>query len=183
MLIFSHSFFSPGANLVNPTCRVKASRKLLCPALNSFFFLRANASRSCFLQVLCSEGTLASECSRSSVMCIVQSDQWQWPLFVLVLGCRHIPSGPAQSSLALPSQQNNKHASQANSSCHVVNGLGYTSWRPAEAFTLRGGITNTLSLSVGWSGAGARYAQLGMIQRAAFFFQRKRFVSMDHGCC
>lgn len=51
-----------------------------------------------------------------------------------------------KASLALPSQQNNKHASQANSPCHVVNGLGYPSWRPAEAFTPRGGITNTTSL-------------------------------------
>lgn len=47
----------------------------------------------------------------------------------------------ASASLALPSQQNNKHASQDNASCHIVNGLGYTSWRPGEAFTLRGGIT------------------------------------------
>lgn len=60
----------------------------------------------------------------------------------------------AKASLALPSQQNNKHASQANSSCHVLNGLGYTSWRPAEAFALRGGITNTTSLEVGWGGCG-----------------------------
>lgn len=56
-----------------------------------------------------------------------------------------------RASLAPASQQNNKHASQANSSCHVVNGLRYTSWRPAEAFDLRGGITNTPVLGV-WAG-------------------------------
>lgn len=55
----------------------------------------------------------------------------------------------ARASLALASQQNNKHASQANSSCHVVNGLRYTGWRPAEAFDLRGGITNAPVLGVG----------------------------------
>lgn len=60
----------------------------------------------------------------------------------------------AQASLALPSQRNNKHASQANSSCHVVNGVGYTSWRPAEVLTLRGGLTNTMSLEVGQGGWG-----------------------------
>lgn len=54
-----------------------------------------------------------------------------------------------EASLALPSQQNNKHASQANSPCHVVNGVGYRSWRPAEAFALRGGIANTVSPNVG----------------------------------
>lgn len=58
----------------------------------------------------------------------------------------------AEASLALPSQQNNKHATQANSSCHVVNGLGYTSWRPTEAFALRGRITNTMSVEVWWGG-------------------------------
>lgn len=59
-----------------------------------------------------------------------------------------------KASLALPSQQNNKHANQAKSSCHVVNGVGDTSWRPAEAFALRGGITNTASLEVGCGGCG-----------------------------
>lgn len=41
-----------------------------------------------------------------------------------------------RASLAPASQQNNKHASQTNSCCHVVNGLRYTGWRPAEAFDL-----------------------------------------------
>lgn len=62
--------------------------------------------------------------------------QWQWVLFVLVLWCWGNPAGPStvpSASLALPSQQNDKHASQAKSPCHVVNGLGYPSWRPAEA--------------------------------------------------
>lgn len=42
----------------------------------------------------------------------------------------------ARASLAPASQQNNKHASQTNSCCHVVNGLRYTGWRPAGAFDL-----------------------------------------------
>lgn len=53
-----------------------------------------------------------------------------------------------KASLARPSQLNNNHASQANSSRHVVNGLGYTSWRPAEACPLRGRIANTSSLEL-----------------------------------
>lgn len=84
-----------------------------------------------------------------------------------------------RASLALASQQNNKHASQANSSCHVVNGLRYTSWRPAEAFDLRGGITNTPVLGVYRGlGMGAGRALLGTGEEwRRFFFLRRRFVS------
>lgn len=44
----------------------------------------------------------------------------------------------AEASLAASSQHNNKHATQANSTCPVVNGGGYTSWRP-------GRVSNTTS--------------------------------------
>lgn len=54
----------------------------------------------------------------------------------------------AKASLAAPSQQNNKHVSQAKSFCQVLNGVEYTSWRPAEALALGGGITNTKSLEL-----------------------------------
>ncbi len=54
------------------------------------------------------------------------SDSWS----CLCLSCEAaiilLAQHSTKASLALPSQQNNKHASQANSSCHVVNGVGYT---------------------------------------------------------
>lgn len=60
----------------------------------------------------------------------------------------------AKASLLVPSPHNNKHASQTNSSCQIVNGVGYTSWPGAEVFTLGGGITNSKSLEVVRAGAG-----------------------------
>lgn len=39
----------------------------------------------------------------------------------------------AKASLATPTTQDNKHATHANSLCQVLNGVEYTSWRPAEA--------------------------------------------------
>lgn len=130
MLIFSYSFPN---KLMLQTCDIKTTRKWLCPALN---LLCRNASRNC----ICNSWTPRKMVSDSGPCLCVSCDAG------VILLAQH----STMASLALPSQQNNKHASQANSSCHVVNGLGYTSWRPAEAFTLRGGITNTVSLSVGW---------------------------------
>lgn len=48
------------------------------------------------------------------------------------------------SVVILSDSANNKHASQANSSCHVVNGQEYTIWRPADAIAqgLNGNITS-----------------------------------------
>lgn len=63
-----------------------------------------------------------------------------------------------RASLAPASQQNNKHASQTNSCCHVVNGLRYTGWRPAEAFDLGGGGR--------WGGGGQTAAKEGVGGRA-----------------
>lgn len=67
-----------------------------------------------------------------------------------------------RASLAPASQQNNKHASQTNSCCHVVNGLRYTGWRPAEAFDLgvRGGggehTASTEGAGLQWRVGGGR---------------------------
>lgn len=63
----------------------------------------------------------------------------RWPVTVTrVLACSCdaglilLAQHSAKASLAAPSTQSNKHATQANSFCQVLNGVEYKSWRPAE---------------------------------------------------
>jgi len=72
-----------------------------------------------------------------------------------------------RASLAVPSQQNNKHASQANSSRQVVNGVGYTSWQLAEVFHPGGGVTNAKSLEVGRVGGEG----VAMAEEVEYYFR------------
>lgn len=110
--------------------------------------------------------------------CSQGNGQWQWVLFVLVLQAQH----GTKASLARPSQLNNNHASQANSSRHVVNGLGYTSWRPAEACPRRGRITNTSSLELRQlHGKGTGWTV--KTEEDRFFLSFRCSVSLGTGWC